>query len=68
MLHSTLRTMSMGDDGNETEAGGGMSDAETTPSSWLMMPKSLMAPLPRQVIADTHPRLSISQVFQSNTQ
>ena len=50
----------MGDDDNETEAGGGMSDTETTPSSWLMMPKSLMALLPRQVMDDTHPRLSIS--------
>ena len=68
MSRSTLRTTITGDVSNGTEVGGRMIDAEMAPSSWLVMPKSLMAPLPRQVMADTHPRLSSSQVLQSSTQ
>jgi hypothetical protein len=39
--------------GNGTEAGGRMIDAETAPNSRLMMPKSLMMLLSKQVMADT---------------
>ena len=60
ILCSTSRTMSMGVVSNGTEAGGRMIDAKTACSSQLMSPKSLMTPLPRQVMADTYPKLSSS--------
>ena len=57
---STSRMTSTGVVGNGTEAGGGMIDAEMAHSSWLMSLKSLMTPLPRQVMADAYPKLSSS--------
>jgi hypothetical protein len=62
MSCSTSRTTSTGGVGNGTEAEGGRIDAETAPNSRLMMPKSLMTPLPRQVMADTYPEPSSSKV------
>ena len=62
MSCSTLRTTSTGVVGNRTEVGSRMIDAEMAPNSQLMMPKSLMTPLPRQVMADTYPEPSSSKV------
>ena len=60
ILCSTSRMTSMGVVGNGTEAGGRMIDAEMACSSWLMLLKSLMTPLTRQVMADAYPELSSS--------
>ena len=39
--------------GNDTDAEGGNSDAETVPGSRVTMPESLQTPLPRHVTADS---------------
>ena len=52
--------MSTGAVDNGTEAGGGMIDAEMAHSSQLMLLKSLVTPLPRQVMADAYFKLSSS--------
>jgi hypothetical protein len=71
MSCSLLRMTGTGIDGNDTDAEGGMSDAEMAPGSRVVVPESLLMPLPRHVMcvmADSCIELSSSKVLDTNTQ
>jgi hypothetical protein len=68
MLCSLSRTTGTGISANAADAEGGTIDAEVAPRSWVMVPESLLTPLPRHVMADSCTGLSSSKVPGSNTQ
>ena len=54
--------------GNDADAEGGNSDAETVPGSRVTMPESLQTPLPRHVTADSCTAAKSGKSPDTNTQ